>query len=195
MIFNLFRKISEKTSTRLVEKNIIQASGKELYSYGIRNGLLLLLNIITVVVIGIIFGDVLRSILFMSLYIPLRSFAGGYHARTPQMCYIFSVMLIIAVLLAMKHLDISCFICIISINILYVIIALLSPVEDVNKRLDTVERKVFKTRTIIVILVEDVFNLGCLLLKRNDWLECSFLVVVVVVLLILLGKITNITRD
>ncbi|MBR6599278.1 MAG: accessory gene regulator B family protein, partial [Oscillospiraceae bacterium] len=33
---------------------------------------------------------------------PLRNFAGGYHARTPERCYVFSVILIFAVLLAMN---------------------------------------------------------------------------------------------
>jgi accessory gene regulator protein AgrB len=47
-------------------------------------------------IIGWIFGVVLEITVFMAAYIPLITFASGYHAKTPIRCYIFSVIWICA---------------------------------------------------------------------------------------------------
>ena len=100
----MFVKISEQITEKLLKENIISTDNRALYCYGIRNGLIMMMNLVTVVIIGIILNQVISGIVFMSLYMPLRTFAGGYHARTPERCYVFSVILIFAVLLAINYL-------------------------------------------------------------------------------------------
>lgn len=188
----MFVKISEQITEKLLTENIISTDNRELYCYGIRNGLILILNLLTVITIGIILNQVISGIIFLLFYTPLRNFAGGYHARTPERCYVFSVILIFAVLLAMKYVSVSSFICIISVNISYIIIALFAPVEDVNKRLDDTEKKVYKKRTVLVIIIEDILCFTAFIFNIDLLLICSFYSSVIAMGLVVSGIVNNI---
>jgi len=93
-------------------------------------------------------------------YIPLRIYAGGYHARTHLKCYICSVVLIVSALLAIEFIPWTNFIAITISAISGLIIYILSPVEDKNKPLDAVEVKVYGKKASIIL----VFELGILIL-------------------------------
>ena len=43
-----------------------------------------------------------ETIIFIITYIPIRIYAGGYHARTQTKCYIFSVFMLILALYIIK---------------------------------------------------------------------------------------------
>lgn len=83
----MFKKTACKITQRLCEKGIISESDFDLYEYGFNMRITVLLNLISTIVIGVIAGKVFESIAFLVFYIPLRSYAGGYHASTPRRCY------------------------------------------------------------------------------------------------------------
>lgn len=87
----MFKKTACKITQRLFEKGIISESDFDLYEYGFNMGITVLLNLISTIVIGVIAGNVFESIAFLVFYIPLRSYAGGYHASTPRRCYFISI--------------------------------------------------------------------------------------------------------
>lgn len=95
----------------------------------------------------------------MAAYIPLRSFAGGYHAKTPLRCYIFSVIMLIVVSIGLKYLSVSewVYYAVLLASVLGVLV--LSPVEDINKPLDEMEHKVYKKRAIIIAAIELAFSI------------------------------------
>jgi len=95
-------KIIQRVTDELVSNKIIDSEDSELYTYGLRQGALILLNILTILTVGKMFGMLWESLIFMVTYIPLRTYAGGYHARTQLKCYISSVVLIVAVLLGIR---------------------------------------------------------------------------------------------
>ncbi|MDE7192989.1 MAG: accessory gene regulator B family protein [Oscillospiraceae bacterium] len=76
----MFVKLSEYITQRLENEKVIQPDNRELYRYGFQQGLILLLNFVTSVIIGVIFGKALESVLILATYIPLRSYAGGHHS-------------------------------------------------------------------------------------------------------------------
>ncbi len=65
-----------------IQNNIIKEKDKELYLYGLQQGAFILVNIVTTLLIGYAFDMIWQSVVFMVAYLPLRAFAGGYHART-----------------------------------------------------------------------------------------------------------------
>lgn len=79
----MFSAISESITKKLEEAHAIKSEDREIYLYGVKQGLTILLNLITICAIGIVSKMLWQSILFMAAYIPLRSCAGGYHAKTP----------------------------------------------------------------------------------------------------------------
>lgn len=130
----------------------------ELYIFGVNQFLNMLLNILTALFIGILFGETLRIILFMLAYIPLRSYAGGWHSRTPLRCYVFSVIMLIVVSIGLKYLHIAEWIYYAVLVAAALVVLVLSPVKDRNKPLDEIEHKVYKKRAIFFAAAEILFG-------------------------------------
>lgn len=187
--------LSKKIVNSLVENKIVNFEDKQLYEYGLHQGVVMILNIITTIGIGIIFGMIWQSILFMIVYIPLRIYSGGYHSKTQTRCYIFSIGLTIVALLLMKMIYWTNFLCISTTVISAMIILVLAPVEDSNKPLDTIELKVYKERTIM-ILIFDVYVLFIfILLGLFEISVCISVGLLVLSIMLLLGDIKNIIND
>lgn len=140
-----FETLSHKIGNNLVHSNVIKEEDAEIYIYGINQILVSVLNVSSTLIIGLILGMLLESIIFMAAYIPLRTFAGGYHAKTPTRCYILSLIIIIIVLIGIKYIPVLDIIYYVILAAEILIIFLISPVEDKNKLLNGNEQKVYKS--------------------------------------------------
>lgn len=141
-----------------VRNSIIKEDERDLYRFGMNHLFRFLLNVITAIVIGIIFQMVWQSILFSITYIPLRQYAGGFHATTPGRCFVLSTLLIACALLAVSLVpwgEASVFLA--SMVLSGSVILLRAPVESVNKPLDEKEYVVFRKKSRVIALIE----LGC----------------------------------
>jgi len=150
----MFYKASVYIADILEQQNKFAPKDKEVYRYGIQQGLNLALNILTTIIIGILCEMLYQSILFLVCYMPLRSFCGGYHAKTHLRCYIYSVIMITSILLVTKYAGFNIVMYEILVFISLMIILLLAPVEDENKKLDSVEKRVFRKRAYIIAFLE-----------------------------------------
>lgn len=187
----MFAKTADAITKKLKENNSISSEQYEICRFGFQQGLTILLNAVTVIVIGAVMKELWQAILFMILYAPLRSNAGGYHARTATRCYIYSIFLMIAVLLAMKYLYIPTFICIIALLISFSVIVTLAPVEDPNKPLDEMEHAVYKRRTLIINISEGLLLIISIMLCWKQVAYCITLEQIFMSLILLLGKCKN----
>ena len=147
-------KIFSRIASKLVESEIISADDRELYEYGLKQVASTFATVATTLIIGFIFSMIWESILFMVSYIPLRSYAGGYHARTPLKCYVFSVVLTISVLLGIRYMPHDAILVGSLVLIASVVIFIFAPVADENKSLDAVEKKIFRKRARIILCAE-----------------------------------------
>ncbi|NFA59768.1 accessory gene regulator B family protein [Clostridium sporogenes] len=183
--------ISEKIVDKLIDGNIIESEDKDLYTYGFHQGFLIIFNILTAIAIGLLFKMVWESLVFLMAYIPLRSYAGGYHARTPLRCYMFSLIIIIMVLLGIKFIYWNSIICIIVTFCTASIIFALQPVEDENKPLDKKERVVYKKRTKSILLV--LIGIGLVFwFFDNEQISITIIMALfVITFMLILGKIKN----
>lgn len=93
-------------------------------------------------------------IVYAVLYIPLRSYAGGYHVGSALVCYLYSVgaLVIIAKLSGLLFTTEGSSLYIVFF-ISCLIIGILSPVEDSNKPLDAIEKKVYGRRVLVILLL------------------------------------------
>lgn len=137
----------------LEENQIIKSDDRELYVYGFNQGLTILLNLVTTLGIGLLFGSTVQLVVFMVAYIPLRSYTGGYHARTPLKCYMISIIMLIAVSICLRCIALNHWWYWILVVPSILLIVFLSPVEDKNKPLDEIEVTVYRKRTIIITMV------------------------------------------
>ena len=61
-------------SHRMVERGIIKEEEQELYQFGIRNGMILLLNVVTALVIGLLTEQLAVVAVFTLSFMVLRSY-------------------------------------------------------------------------------------------------------------------------
>lgn len=144
----------DKILNQLIECQTIREEDKDLYAYGLQQGIHIIANILTTIIIGYLFGMVWQTILFMISYLPLRSFAGGFHARTQLRCYLYSIILTVTVLMIIKFIPWTYFIYMGLALVAGIIIFMLAPIEDCNKRLDRTEKAVYKKLTLIILVTE-----------------------------------------
>ena len=187
----MFAKTADTITKKLQENNSISSEQYMICRFGIQQGLTIALNAITILTIGAVMRELWQAILFMGLYAPLRSYAGGYHARTAARCYVYSILLMIAILLAMKHLIISQFICIIALFITCSIILSLAPVEDANKPLDDIEQLVYRKRTRLTMAIELLVLLIAMFCEANQISTCITWVFIAMSGILLAGKCKN----
>ena len=158
----MFNRVSERITENMVKHSTVSPEDKELYLFGVQQGLSILLNIATTVAVGLAFGVFWQLLLFMGGYIPLRSFAGGYHAKTPLRCYVLSILILVAVALMTKYVVLHIFVQVGLLLSASVIIIALSPVGNDNKPLDELEKKVYKRKAVGICTFE--FAIGIFLL-------------------------------
>ncbi len=144
----------DKVTDYLVTNKTIEEEDQEIYSYGLKQGAIMLLQTFSVLLIGILWGMWWQSVLFIFSYTPLRLSSGGIHANRQWICFICTVLHSVLVLLVIKYIACSDLLVITIIAISTLIILFLAPVEDKNKPFDEAERKIFKKRTRIMLAVE-----------------------------------------
>ncbi|MDE7390500.1 MAG: accessory gene regulator B family protein, partial [Lachnospiraceae bacterium] len=145
----------------------------------------------TTFTIALICGELWQTVVFMFAYIPLRIYAGGYHAKTPLRCYIYSNALIFAVLLIIKFLPLGNFICGSLSLISGAIIFFLSPIEAANKPLDDKEKTVYRLRVRIILAILLMLQIMFSLLRCNKIVMCISLALLMVAALMVVGMIES----
>lgn len=172
----------------MVQNEIISSEDREIYVYGLKQGFILLINILTILLIGFVFNKNTETIVFLATYIPLRIYAGGYHARTQIGCYIFSVVVIVSVLLAIEFIPWTNFIYIAISTVSVLIIYILSPVEDMNKPLDAAEVKVYGKKARIILSFELGVFVFLIALEMKVIVSCISVSLFVQCVMLILGK-------
>ena len=80
----MIARISSRIVKALIENSIIETEENEVYQYGIEMVISTTIVILIVLCCGILFGELLSSIVFFIVFAFVRSSSGGYHA---VMCY------------------------------------------------------------------------------------------------------------
>lgn len=187
----MFNNIAVHIVDKLIEYNTINSDDRDIYKFGINQIFTNLFNFITVILIGLAIDSVKEAVFFFTAFIPLRIFAGGFHSRTPLRCYIYSSIITAAVLLAMRYINIPLLIYCLLYIVSSVIIVCFAPVEDVNKPLDDLEKKVYKNRTVKIWIIESIAFIIFELLKMYAFMKCFLYSIILSAVLIVLGIINN----
>ena len=153
--------------------------------------MIIIINIITIIFIGLIFNKIFEVILFIITYLPIRIYAGGYHTRTKLRCYTFSVLMLISVCYILKLYLLKSYLLIVILAITSSgIILYLAPVEDKNKPLDEIE--VYTKRTIRNLIIVLIVLCITLIFNKINFSVCISLLCNRIILIF--GKINNLIR-
>ena len=184
----MFSRLSDAAAHRFAANGVIAEKDFEVCRYGIKQLCSVLLNLVTSLCIGAVLGMLWESVLFLVTYIPLRSYAGGFHAKTPLRCYWYSVGMLAAVLLCLRFLPFSlgtaalCYGC---------SGALLWRLAHRNKPLDKIEIKVYRRRTRLVWCLESVCMIVLYCLQLEQAGNCILWAILALSGMLAAGEIKN----
>lgn len=162
----MIKLISNKVARILCEDEK-HTDNYELYEYAIYILLSSAFHIATVIVLGLVFNLLTESLVFYLSFIAIRKFAGGYHAKTPTRCYVFSVISSIIMLCLIKYANsvgnIFTYLLIIFELLCVVLIILMSPLDTENNPLNSYEKKWYKTLAVLISVCIFIISLFCVL--------------------------------
>lgn len=187
----MINKFSTKVSDRLLRMGVINEQDYEIYQYGLEHLFTSILDLLTLFAIGLIMGMIWQGIIFVLSFMLFRKYAGGYHTHTPLRCYLLTNIVILGVLSVMKYIEISIYIYLGLYIVSSIIIFIFSPVEAINKKLDEVEKIIYRKKTIIIWSMETILALLVLVLRCHEISICIFVANIILCVSLLLGHIEN----
>lgn len=152
----MFTKQMESLTDVMIEKEISKMEDKDVIVYGLSTGIELVFNIITTIILGLLFGLVLESFIFLVSFSFLRIYAGGYHCEKALNCYLMSSGVVALVLAIVKFIPIK-YLFIISVVLLLLSVPTIlkyAPVGSAHRHLDEEELAYFRKKMLQSLLVE-----------------------------------------
>lgn len=163
------------------ESCIIKEAEDEIYRYGYILLFEVALNLVIALVIGIVFSKIKDVFFFLLMYIPLRSYCGGWHADKIWKCTIISNVILILQVCVVDNISV-----IFSIKYMWIIflinmfiVFLWSPLETKMKRI-TQEEKIILKRKIKIILIIHIFIMIVLTIKSSNKMMFSMMYVYII---------------
>lgn len=144
---------------KLIFYNVISDDEADIYRFGLECLVLKLLHCISYLCIAAGLKMVPELIVIACVLIPLRRNTGGYHAKSKIGCYFFSCCYVAFTLLAYEVLA-NQIIWWGMLAVSNVIIFLMSPVDNENKRLDEKERDYYRRKSQFILILA---NVSCVL--------------------------------
>ncbi|MDR1002263.1 MAG: accessory gene regulator B family protein [Oscillospiraceae bacterium] len=158
--------VAERLSSVFVRNGTITEDEQDLYSYGLE---LLISNIVGVaaaLAIGIILGNLIGAVIFLLAFIPVRTYAGGLHAKNNFFCIMsMSVNMLLAFAI---YLFLQKYIGIVSLCLMIpaaVATYIIAPSESENKPLTEREKSRNKKLSTTIFSIESIIGLILLLIS------------------------------
>lgn len=147
------RQMISRVMQILQEQGYVDASNDKIILLGLQRTKALMEDMIFAIVLGLFLGNVFAGLLFEISFNVNRMYTGGYHASSKKMCNIISKGNTIICLIA-------AFLCPINADVFYIMagcsaitIFLLTPIESENKKINDMERKIYKYRSILIVVI------------------------------------------
>lgn len=97
--------IAERIAQMLVTSSLIEEGDRELYSYGFFMLISRIYFFLVTVITGLLMRIPVESALFYVMFTLLRSYAGGMHAKTENMCTILTTLSLLTSICGIKGLN------------------------------------------------------------------------------------------
>ena len=181
----------------LINSGIITEESAPIYKYGLNTIFLSVIEVLSILMIACVVGNFLETTLFFLAFIPLRLFAGGWHASTRLRCYltslfVYAVFTFLLYIIPAQYyprllLWCGCF--------AFLVVAIWAPVAHKNHPITRIEYKHYKKISLTVCIIE----LMILIVLYHSNFQNVLLVAIVLgllmeVLAMLTEKLLNVTN-
>ena len=154
----MIQELSIKIANFMVKRSIISDSDRNLYEFAYLSLIERLISWGTIIVLGTLFDCFLGSIIFTFSFIPLRIYAGGFHAKVYWKCFLISSITFLIVIVFFKNIysHISTEIILLFLFISIIIIIKKAPISDPNRPLNKKEFQNYRLVTRKILLIETI---------------------------------------
>lgn len=170
----MIKSSANKVTSFLYYNNYIDSDKYEyeVYLYGFESMIALILNTVSILLIGLLFDRFMHTVVFLLCYFPLRQFTDGYHADTYEKCFLTFAVIFIATIFIANNLGyegIKPLIILFSV-INWTSICLLSPVDHINNILEDDDKVKYKKKARLIATVVLLF----ILVSKNYFIYSAF---------------------
>ncbi len=166
----MIERISEKITDNMIAKKLIAPEEKEIYLFGMKQLITSIINIVSLLTIGILMRMPVEAVVFVSGFSMIRKYAGGFHMAAPITCYFTTCAVMFAVLYILSCINFHLSLLLYAVS--SVIVFMLAPVESFNKPLDEIEKLIYREKAVYVWAAELVLALVLIFLGQPDLAEC-----------------------
>jgi len=83
----MLQRVAKECAELLIRRQIIQREEQAVYRYGFELFWSTAAGVISILLLSAIFGYVPSALMFIVFFLPIRTFAGGYHAPSYEKCF------------------------------------------------------------------------------------------------------------
>ena len=146
----MLNKMAVRLSKRLLSHQVITEDILDIYVYGFELIISSLISTTLILLIGLLLNMFFPTVAFLVVFILLRSFSGGYHAKTYAWCSLITLGTYITVLTLSKFLDVPWIAYWILAGVGLGLLMILAPIENPNKQLSFAQKRKFKIISCII---------------------------------------------
>lgn len=134
----------------------------DLYIYGLEILIITIIKYLGIFIISFLLGVVKEALVFVLAFSMLRNQAGGVHLKSFWICFIITNIITFSCIFLFKALPINhtAIYQIIMLIISIALVLIFAPVDTENKPLNEYEKKLYKRRSINVILIASIITIG-----------------------------------
>lgn len=150
------QRLAQGTADRLAAQGIIREEDAPIYRYGLEAMYSSLLELLSILALAALIGNFWQTVLFFAAFIPLRLYAGGYHASTRLRCFLTSLVVYAAFTIMLEIVPVAWFVPLAFIGgaVSFLIIWLFAPVIHQNHRSGLNHQVRFRRISIRICVVE-----------------------------------------
>lgn len=151
----MIQKIVDVLVNKQSKNQVMTDEDEKIYRYGYVLLCEVFFNIIIALAIGIVFSRTKELIFFLSMYIPLRSFCGGWHANKIWKCTVISNAILLLQVYGLEkllsHLSIGTMLLMFFLNM--ICIFFIAPVETEMKRISHQEKHIYRRKIKLIFIL------------------------------------------
>lgn len=167
----MIKKCAEAVSDWLINSGVIAENERELYSYASYSLFLSLSPLLLAFFFGFWMGEIEKSIVLVLPFVFIRKFCGGYHAKNEWSCLLESSLLLYLCIYISSKISYDFYLAFLTL-VSMVSIIIWSPIDSENRKLEDIEKKKYKSVTVLLTGLFGILIIIFFLLGKQDTAIC-----------------------
>ena len=143
---------SQKIADYLISQEVIDKDEFDIYVYGYETALSGIIDFLMISIIGWFTHQLHSTLVFFVMFVSIRLYVGGYHAKTYFQCKIMFISIYLLVIF-LSNLYLPIVGIVIALVSYLITVICFAPIENINKPLDDSEKKKYRKIGIVLSIL------------------------------------------